>query len=172
MASPIDAVAGKLPVLLYNIVIGEVLDVAYFLRVDKTTDYFQSPFNMIPLKWFLIGHSYSLCDFFFLFFRKPHFGSCCFSIIVLTAFEIEKQQWLLHLLVSVHLMSPTSLPLQIVTVNCARLLKADHHATNGVVHVIDKVISTTTNSIQHIVETEESLETLRVSLTHVCSRDP
>lgn len=62
-------------------------------------------------------------------------------------------------------MSPTSLPLQIVTVNCARLLKADHHATNGVVHVIDKVISTTTNSIQHIVETEESLETLRVSLT-------
>lgn len=67
MASPIDAVAGKLPVLLYNIVIGEVLDVAYFLRVDKTTGYFQSSLNMIPLKWFLIGHSYSLCDFFSFF---------------------------------------------------------------------------------------------------------
>ncbi|NXT37366.1 BGH3 protein, partial [Pelecanoides urinatrix] len=52
----------------------------------------------------------------------------------------------------------------IVTVNCARLLKADHHATNGVVHVIDKVIATTTNSIQHIIETEESLETLRAAV--------
>ncbi|XP_009692873.1 PREDICTED: transforming growth factor-beta-induced protein ig-h3 [Cariama cristata] len=55
-------------------------------------------------------------------------------------------------------------PNGIVTVNCARLLKADHHATNGVVHVIDKVIATTTNSIQHIIETEESLETLRAAV--------
>ncbi|NWT04586.1 BGH3 protein, partial [Mionectes macconnelli] len=52
----------------------------------------------------------------------------------------------------------------IVTVNCARLLKADHHATNGVVHVIDKVIATTTNTIQQIVETEDSLETLRAAV--------
>lgn len=51
---------------------------------------------------------------------------------------------------------------QIVTVNCARLLKADHHATNGVVHLIDKVISTTTNSIQQIIEIEDIFETLRV----------
>lgn len=58
----------------------------------------------------------------------------------------------------------TSHLLQIVTVNCARLLKADHHATNGVVHLIDKVISTTTNSIQQIIELEDNLETLRVSL--------
>ncbi|KFW89580.1 Transforming growth factor-beta-induced protein ig-h3, partial [Phalacrocorax carbo] len=55
-------------------------------------------------------------------------------------------------------------PNGIVTVNCARLLKADHHATNGVVHVIDKVIATTTNSIQQIIETEESLETLRAAV--------
>ncbi|XP_074865454.1 transforming growth factor-beta-induced protein ig-h3 [Carettochelys insculpta] len=55
-------------------------------------------------------------------------------------------------------------PNGIVTVNCARLLKADHHATNGVVHLIDKVITTTTNSIQHIVETEERLETLRAAV--------
>ncbi|NXB70485.1 BGH3 protein, partial [Donacobius atricapilla] len=52
----------------------------------------------------------------------------------------------------------------IVTVNCARLLKADHHATNGVVHVIDKVIATTTNTIQQIIETEDSLETLRTAV--------
>ncbi|XP_077182881.1 transforming growth factor-beta-induced protein ig-h3 [Paroedura picta] len=55
-------------------------------------------------------------------------------------------------------------PNGIVTVNCARLLKADHHATNGVVHLIDKVISTTTNSILQIIEIEESLETLRAAV--------
>lgn len=58
---------------------------------------------------------------------------------------------------------PTLLLLwQIVTVNCARLLKADHHATNGVVHLIDKVISTITNNIQQIIEIEDTFETLRV----------
>ncbi|XP_053232839.1 transforming growth factor-beta-induced protein ig-h3 [Podarcis raffonei] len=55
-------------------------------------------------------------------------------------------------------------PNGIVTVNCARLLEADHHATNGVVHLIDKVISTTTNSILQIVELEENLETLRTAV--------
>ncbi|CAM5132516.1 unnamed protein product [Eretmochelys imbricata] len=55
-------------------------------------------------------------------------------------------------------------PNGIVTVNCARLLKADHHATNGVVHLIDKVIATTTNTIQQIVETNENLETLRAAV--------
>lgn len=85
-------------------------------------------------------------------------------------FETENQQCLLYFLVLVHVTPCGSFPLQIVTVNCARLLKADHHATNGVVHVIDKVIATTTNSIQHIIETEESLETLRVSPSHTCSR--
>lgn len=85
---------------------------------------------------------------------------------MLAAFEIEieKQHRLLYLLILVHGTAHRSFPLQIVTVNCARLLKADHHATNGVVHVIDKVIATTTNTIQQIIETEDSLETLRVSL--------
>ncbi|XP_019497697.1 PREDICTED: transforming growth factor-beta-induced protein ig-h3 [Hipposideros armiger] len=55
-------------------------------------------------------------------------------------------------------------PNGIVTVNCARLLKADHHATNGVVHLIDKVISTTTNSIQQIIEIEDTFETLRAAV--------
>ncbi|NP_001088707.1 transforming growth factor beta induced L homeolog precursor [Xenopus laevis] len=55
-------------------------------------------------------------------------------------------------------------PNGIVTVNCARLIKADHHATNGVVHVIDKVITAVTNDINQVVETEESLETLRTAV--------
>lgn len=42
------------------------------------------------------------------------------------------------------------------------MLKADHHATNGVVHLIDKVISTVTNNIQQIIEIEDTFETLRV----------
>lgn len=88
---------------------------------------------------------------------------------MLAVFEIENQQRLLHLLPA-HVTPCGSFPLQIVTVNCARVLKADHHATNGVVHVIDKVIATTTNSIQQVIETEESLETLRVSPAHVRCR--
>ncbi|KAB0406975.1 hypothetical protein E2I00_019427 [Balaenoptera physalus] len=56
-----------------------------------------------------------------------------------------------------------SLP-AIVTVNCARLLKADHHATNGVVHLIDKVISTISNNIQQIIEIEDTFETLRAAV--------
>lgn len=55
-------------------------------------------------------------------------------------------------------------PNGIVTVNCARLMQADHHATNGVVHVIDKVITAVTNNINQVVEIEESLETLRAAV--------
>ncbi|XP_073476795.1 transforming growth factor-beta-induced protein ig-h3 [Aquarana catesbeiana] len=55
-------------------------------------------------------------------------------------------------------------PNGIVTVNCARLIKADHHATNGVVHVIDKVITAITNNIAQVVDTEDSLETLRAAI--------
>ncbi|KAM4748796.1 transforming growth factor-beta-induced protein ig-h3 [Rhinophrynus dorsalis] len=55
-------------------------------------------------------------------------------------------------------------PNGIVTVNCARLIKADHHATNGVVHVIDKVITAVTNNIDQVLETEESLEQLQAAV--------
>ncbi|XP_021070841.1 transforming growth factor-beta-induced protein ig-h3 [Mus pahari] len=55
-------------------------------------------------------------------------------------------------------------PNGIVTVNCARLLKADHHATNGVVHLIDKVILSITNNIQQIIEIEDTFETLRAAV--------
>ncbi|KAK6474854.1 transforming growth factor-beta-induced protein ig-h3-like [Huso huso] len=55
-------------------------------------------------------------------------------------------------------------PNGIVTVNCARLMKADQHATNGVVHVIDRVITAITNTIQQSIEGDDLLETLNTAV--------
>ncbi|XP_078087016.1 transforming growth factor-beta-induced protein ig-h3 [Mustelus asterias] len=52
----------------------------------------------------------------------------------------------------------------IVTVNCARILKADHLATNGVVHVIDKVITAFTNTILDTLEVEDDFQQLRAAV--------
>ncbi|XP_067899760.1 transforming growth factor-beta-induced protein ig-h3 [Heterodontus francisci] len=52
----------------------------------------------------------------------------------------------------------------IVTVNCARIMKADHLATNGVVHVIDKVITAFTNTIQDTLEVEDNFQQLRAAV--------
>lgn len=49
-----------------------------------------------------------------------------------------------------------------MTVNCARLIKPDQHATNGIVHVVDRVITAVSNSIHTLIEMDEDLETLRV----------
>ncbi|KAL0973113.1 hypothetical protein UPYG_G00199140 [Umbra pygmaea] len=48
----------------------------------------------------------------------------------------------------------------IVTVNCARIIHGNQVATNGVVHVIDRVITAVSNTIQEIVDVEEDLTTL------------
>lgn len=53
--------------------------------------------------------------------------------------------------------------LQIVTVNCARLVKTDQHATNGIVHVVDRVITAITNNVNSMIDTDDELDTLRVS---------
>lgn len=52
---------------------------------------------------------------------------------------------------------------QIVTVNCARLIKPDQHATNGIVHVVDRVITAVSNNVNTLIEVDDNLETLRVS---------
>uniref|UniRef100_A0A3B5QCN5 Transforming growth factor-beta-induced protein ig-h3 n=1 Tax=Xiphophorus maculatus TaxID=8083 RepID=A0A3B5QCN5_XIPMA len=52
----------------------------------------------------------------------------------------------------------------IVTVNCARLIKPDQHATNGIVHVIDRVITAVSSDMQSIIDVDDDLETLRVSI--------
>ncbi|KAM9471031.1 transforming growth factor-beta-induced protein ig-h3 [Clarias gariepinus] len=49
----------------------------------------------------------------------------------------------------------------IVTVNCARLVKTDQHATNGIVHVVDRVITAITNNIQSFLDTDDELTTLQ-----------
>ena len=53
---------------------------------------------------------------------------------------------------------------QIVTVNCARLIKTDQHATNGIVHVVDRVITAISNNVHSFIDTDDDLETLRVSV--------
>lgn len=52
----------------------------------------------------------------------------------------------------------------IVTVNCARLIKPDQHATNGIVHVVDRVITAISSNINTLIEVEENLETLRTAM--------
>lgn len=51
-------------------------------------------------------------------------------------------------------------PNGVVTVNCARIIHGNQVATNGVVHVIDRVISAVGNSIQDIIEIDDDLTTL------------
>lgn len=53
--------------------------------------------------------------------------------------------------------------LQIVTVNCARIIHANQVSTNGAVHIIDRVISAVGNSIRDVIQSNEEL-----SLLHVC----
>ncbi|XP_061733469.1 periostin, osteoblast specific factor b isoform X2 [Nerophis ophidion] len=48
----------------------------------------------------------------------------------------------------------------VVTVNCARIIHGNQVATNGVVHVIDRVISTVGNTIQDVIEIDDDLTTL------------
>ncbi|RVE67524.1 hypothetical protein OJAV_G00104430 [Oryzias javanicus] len=52
----------------------------------------------------------------------------------------------------------------IITVNCARLIKPDQHATNGIVHVVDRVITATSSDLQTLIEIEDDLETLRTAM--------
>uniref|UniRef100_A0A8C6SQG2 Transforming growth factor-beta-induced protein ig-h3 n=1 Tax=Neogobius melanostomus TaxID=47308 RepID=A0A8C6SQG2_9GOBI len=55
-------------------------------------------------------------------------------------------------------------PTGIVTVNCARLIKPDQHATNGIVHVVDRVITAISNDVHTIIDVDDDLETLRTAI--------
>ncbi|XP_017271819.1 periostin, osteoblast specific factor b isoform X2 [Kryptolebias marmoratus] len=51
-------------------------------------------------------------------------------------------------------------PNGVVTVNCARIIYGNQVATNGVVHVIDRVISSVGNTIQEYIDVSDDLTTL------------
>ncbi|XP_060904617.1 transforming growth factor-beta-induced protein ig-h3 [Labrus mixtus] len=55
-------------------------------------------------------------------------------------------------------------PNGIVTVNCARLIKTDQHATNGIVHVVDRVITAISNNVNTLIDVDDDLETLRTAM--------
>ncbi|XP_076591141.1 periostin, osteoblast specific factor b isoform X2 [Chaetodon auriga] len=48
----------------------------------------------------------------------------------------------------------------VVTVNCARIIYGNQVATNGVVHVIDRVISAVGRTMQDVIEVDDDLTTL------------
>lgn len=65
---------------------------------------------------------------------------------------------------AVHVLCGVLLCMKIVTVNCARIIHGNQVATNGVVHIIDRVITAVGNTIQDVIEVDDDLTTLSVSL--------
>lgn len=51
---------------------------------------------------------------------------------------------------------------QVVTVNCARIIHGNQVATNGVVHVIDRVISVVSNTIGDFLEMDPDFSSFTV----------
>ncbi|XP_053564396.1 periostin isoform X5 [Bombina bombina] len=54
-------------------------------------------------------------------------------------------------------------PNGIVTVNCARIIHGNQIATNGVVHVIDRVVTAVGNTIEDYIDSEDDLSSLRAA---------
>lgn len=52
-----------------------------------------------------------------------------------------------------------------MTVNCARIVHGNQVATNGVVHVIDRVISAVGSSIQDVLDVNDELSSFKVGQT-------
>lgn len=55
-----------------------------------------------------------------------------------------------------------SFPVKVVTVNCARIIYGNQVATNGAVHVIDRVIRPVSGTIKDILEENENLSSFAV----------
>lgn len=52
-----------------------------------------------------------------------------------------------------------------MTVNCARIVHGNQVATNGVVHVIDRVISAVGSTIQDVLDVNDELSSFNVGHT-------
>lgn len=50
--------------------------------------------------------------------------------------------------------------------NCARIIHGNQVATNGVVHVIDRVVTAVGNTIQDVIDVDDDLTSLSVSGTY------
>ncbi|XP_032811118.1 transforming growth factor-beta-induced protein ig-h3 [Petromyzon marinus] len=55
-------------------------------------------------------------------------------------------------------------PNGIITMNCARLIRPNHLATNGVVHVIDRVVVPVSNQIGDVISYDEDMESMRAAV--------
>merc|ERR1719225_1145035 len=44
-------------------------------------------------------------------------------------------------------------PQRAVMANCAKVMSRDHYSTNGVVHIVDKVMMPATKSLKEMIET-------------------
>ncbi|XP_075887799.1 periostin isoform X2 [Nelusetta ayraudi] len=55
-------------------------------------------------------------------------------------------------------------PNGIVTVNCARIIHANQVATNGVVHVVDRVITVAGNTIKEVLDNTDDLSSLNAAV--------
>lgn len=56
---------------------------------------------------------------------------------------------------------------QIVTVNCARIIHGNQVATNGVVHVIDRVISAVGSTIKEVLDVNDDLSSFSVCKAYI-----
>lgn len=61
-------------------------------------------------------------------------------------------------------MYPTNRSERMVTANCARVTKPDNLATNGIVHVVDGVVTPAAQSIRELLEDSKKLTNLRTVL--------
>ncbi|KAM9469360.1 periostin, osteoblast specific factor b [Clarias gariepinus] len=57
-------------------------------------------------------------------------------------------------------------PNGVVTVNCARIIYGNQIATNGVVHVIDRVISAVGNTIRDVLDVDDDLSSLNTAVSN------
>lgn len=56
-----------------------------------------------------------------------------------------------------------------MTVNCARIIHGNQVATNGVVHVVDRVITVAANTIREVLDSRDELSsfTVRKNAWHI-----
>ena len=63
--------------------------------------------------------------------------------------------------IKTHNTNLTCLFLQLMTANCQKITKADNMATNGVVHVIDNVLTPVGDTILNLISKNPDLSTLK-----------